>query len=133
MLWKLEMFTESSTFSWTNFYFIFFSFLWHEILILMFNTFCMLILLISWLLIFGVCSHPRKFFMTFLSPLPETRQFGTHWKRQFGTKTFRYRWKKVSNRHRIFFETNVITFFKIKSTKILKKHQHQNIIYLNIL
>ena len=26
--------------------------------------------------------------------------------------------EKVSNRHRIFFQTNVITFFKIKSTKI---------------
>jgi hypothetical protein len=33
-----------------------------------------------------------------------TRQFGTRWKRQFGTKTFRHRWKKVSNRHRIFFQ-----------------------------
>jgi hypothetical protein len=41
------------------------------------------------------------------------RHFGTRWKRQFGTKTFRYRWKKVSNRHRIFFQTNVITFNKI--------------------
>jgi hypothetical protein len=36
----------------------------------------------------------------------------------FGTKTFRYRWKKVSNQHRIFFQTNAITFSKIKSTKI---------------
>jgi hypothetical protein len=65
------------------------------------------------------------------------RNFYTRWKRQFGTKTFRYRWKKVSNRHRIFFQTNVITFFKIKSTKIKKKHQwsfkcNQNIIYLHI-
>ena len=40
------------------------------------------------------------------------------WKRQFDTKTFRYRWKKVSNRHRIFFQTNMIIFSKIKSTKI---------------
>ena len=53
--------------------------------------------------------------------------------RHFGT-----RWKKVSNLHRIFFQTIVITFFKIKSTKIKKNHQwslksNQNIIYLNIL
>jgi hypothetical protein len=26
----------------------------------------------------------------------ETRQFGTRWKRQFGTKTFRDRWQKGS-------------------------------------
>jgi hypothetical protein len=37
--------------------------------------------------------------------------------RHFGTI------EKVSNRHRIYFQTNVITFLKIKSTKIKKKHQ----------
>ena len=48
-----------------------------------------------------------------------TRHFGTVEKdssapRKFGIRT---------NRHRIFFQTNVITFFKIKSTKVKKKHQ----------
>ena len=38
--------------------------------------------------------------------------FGTRWKRQFGTKTIR---------HRIFFQTNVISFFEIKSKKVKKK------------
>jgi hypothetical protein len=48
------------------------------------------------------------------------RHFGTVEKdssapRKFGIRT---------NRHRIFFQTNVITFFKIKSTKVEKKtHQ----------
>ena len=55
--------------------------------------------------------------------------------RQFGTKTFRNPLKKTvrhqdisaprkfgikTNRHRIFFQTNVITFFKIKSTEVKK-------------
>ena len=40
--------------------------------------------------------------------------------RQFGTKTFRYRWKKVSNRHRNFFQTNVITFLKWNQRKLKK-------------
>jgi hypothetical protein len=43
-----------------------------------------------------------------------------------------------TNWHHIFFQTNVITFYKIKSTKVKKNHQwsfkcNQNIIYLNIL
>jgi hypothetical protein len=41
--------------------------------------------------------------------------------RQFGTKTFRYHWKKVSNRHRIFFQTNVITFFLNKINCLLSR------------
>ena len=36
--------------------------------------------------------------------------------RKFGIRT---------NRHRIFFQTNVITFSKIKSTKVKKTQKHQ--------
>ena len=39
-----------------------------------------------------------------------------------GIKTFWHPLKKT-NRHRIFFQTNVISFFKIKSKKVKKKHQ----------
>jgi hypothetical protein len=55
------------------------------------------------------------------------RHFGTRWKRQFDTKTVRHqnisaprKFGIRTNRHRIFFQTNVITFFKIKSTEVKK-------------
>ena len=55
------------------------------------------------------------------------RHFGTRWKRQFGTKTVRHqdisaprKFGIRTNRHSIFFQTNVITFFKIKSTEVKK-------------
>ena len=43
----------------------------------------------------------------------EKRQFGTVEKDSSAPRMFGIR----TNRHRIFFQTNVITFFKIKSTK----------------
>ena len=45
------------------------------------------------------------------------RHFGTVEKESSAPRKFGIR----TNRHRIFFQTNVITFFKIKSTKVKKK------------
>ena len=47
------------------------------------------------------------------------RHFGTVEKDSSAPKKFGIR----TNQHRIFFQTNVITFYKIKSTKVKKTHQ----------
>ena len=46
--------------------------------------------------------------------LLETRHFGTVEKESSAPRKFGIR----TNRHRIFVQTNVITFFKLKSTKV---------------
>jgi len=65
----------------------------------------------------------------------ETRQFGTKTFRHLLKKTVRHRESLVSrqigtrtNQHRIFFQTNVISFFKIKSKKVKKNKKKPSMI-----